>query len=718
MKKTAYLFLACLTFVSLNLHGAAQEQKKQSDKDWVVELKTILVELRAVVTDGQGRLVEGLTREDFEVREKGKLQDVGFFSEQRIGGLSIAQPVTVANVPGEVETAPKPKAPARSLLLMVDTINMSAPNVLRVKQSLKKLIDEQITDQDSVMVLTSSGMEGIPARFTRDRAMLRHFIDRIAVWGSPKSSYFSSSLAAAVRQENEDAINTAIKVLEAEEGLNTDNLGAQLLRQMAIGKASEVLSMSDYKRTSVLNTLQAAFGLMAHAPGQRVMFFYSDGFSMIDSRGNTGTHDVQAAVSRATRSGVVVYSINSRGLEGPIETDPTMPTLSVKGAGNDSTLSNTARATRTIDPGLIGRLNSYESASRKEAQDGMNALAADTGGAAFFRTNDMNRAVEKSFQENRVYYMVGYYPTTQGEGFREVSVRIKGHPDYTVRTQKGYLASDLGAKKEAGRKSPQQRLFAAMSQPLPETGLNVSAWADYLEVESDRAQVSIQVEIDGSNLNYHEESERARLALEVAVSIHDRTGRQVSSFIEKIKGGMPLDHLNEAKRSGFMYSKRVALKPGRYQVRVGVLEPETESIGTANSWVEVPDLSTGALALSSILLTPESDAQNAPSASQQWSATRSYKSPSVLVYYLMLYNAPSSVGSELTIQSEISQNEKIVYQSQENPVSSRMVGKDNKGMEIGGRLNLTLEPGFYELRVAVKDKKNRESRRSVAFAVE
>lgn len=706
MKKTAYLFLACLFLISLNLPGGAQEPKKKTEEDWVVELKTVLVELRAVVTDRQGRLVEGLTREDFEVREKGRLQDVGFFSELRTGGLSISQPVTVASVPDSVETSLRPGTPVRSVLLMVDTIHMSPSNVLRVKQSLKKFIDEQITDQDTVMLLTSSGMEGIPARFTRDRAMLRHFIDRIAVWGSTKSSYFSPYLAAAVKRENEDAIATAIKVLESEEGLNTDGLAAQMLRQMAIGRAGEVLAMGDYKRTSLLNTLQAAFGLMAHAPGQRLMFFYSDGFSMVDSRGNTETRDVQAAISRAVRSGVVVYSINSKGLEGPIDMDPTLPTLKINSV------------TGTIDSTLMGRLNSYLSASEKEAQDGMNALASDTGGAAFFRTNDMNRAVQKSFQENRVFYLVGYYPSTQGEGFREVSVRIKGHPDYNVRTQKGYLASDLGTKKEVARKSPQQRLFYAMSQPLPETELNVSACADYLEVESDKAQVSIQVEIDGSHLNYHEESDRARLALDVAVSIHDRTGRQVNSFIEKIKGGMPLDHLNEAKRSGFMYSKRVELKPGRYQVRVGVLDPETESIGTAISWVEVPDLSTGTLALSSILLTPESDAPKPPSASQQWNAVRSYKSPGVLVYYLMLYNAPSSTASELTIQSEISQNEKVVYQSEENPVSSRMVGRDNKGMEIGGRLNLTLEPGFYELRLAIKDKSNRQSRRSIAFAVE
>jgi hypothetical protein len=90
----------------------------------------------------------------------------------------------------------------------------------------------------------------------------------------------------------------------------------------------------------------------------------------------------------------------------------------------------------------------------------------------------------------------------------------------------------------------------------------------------------------------------------------------------------------------------------------------------------------------------------------------------MLVYYLMLYNAPSSVGSDLTIRSEIALNDKVIYESEPQPVSSRMMGKDNKGIEIGGQLNLDLEPGFYALRVEIKDKSNREFRRSVEFLVQ
>jgi len=702
MKDVNCLFLSALLVLSTSIAGAAQDQKKKAEQDWVVELKTILVELRAVVTDREGRLVQGLKKEDFELREKGRLQDISSFAEERVGPLAISQRVTLANVtPGE---PPPPAAePARSLLLFVDTVNMAGQNLLRVKQGLKKFVDEQVTDQDSVMIVTSGAMEGIPARFTRERNLLRYYIDRIAVSGSASTSYFTPSLAADVRRENPDAINLAIQVLESEEGLNRELLSPQMLKQMALGKAGDVLLQATFKRNSLLGTFRAAARLMSKAPGQRVMFLFSDGFSLFDSRGNVESQDLQQAISSAVRSGLVVYSINSKGLEPPAEIDASRRGPSIRG----------------FDPTMLGRLSSYASASEKEAQDGMNAIAKDTGGDAFFRTNDVNWALRKSFEGNNSYYALAYYPSTEGDGYRDIILRVKGHPEYGVRTQKGYLASDvLKNAKATAAKSPQQRLFDAIARPIPETAISVSASAHYLEVESDKAQVSIKLLIDGSHLTYHETGDRATLELEVGGAIYDRAGRLVTSFIEKIKGGVPQDRLSDVRGSGFSYTKRMELKPGYYQIRIGALEPESENIGTANAWVEVPDLAKGKLELSSVLLATAGEPQEPVGGTQQLDAIKAYKSGSMLVYYLMVYNAPSTTASDLTIRSEIALNDKVIYESEPQPVSARMLGRDNKGIEIGGQLNLDLEPGFYALRVEIKDKSNRELRRSVEFLVQ
>jgi VWFA-related protein len=713
MKNIGWVLIGSL-LLSTSVPGVAQDQKRQdqkkkADQDWVVELKSVLVELRAVVTDRQGHIVEGLKKEDFEIREKGRLQDLSFFAEQHIGPASISQRVVPANVTLPGEPPPPEFVPARSVLLFVDTLDLTGANLIRVKQSLKKFIAERLTDQDSVAIVTSGGIEGIPVLFTRDRHLLSYFINRIAVWDSTDRSYFSPLLAAAVRRDVDEAVDVAIALIIRELGLSTDPSGLQLSRQvlkaMASAKSEEVLALASFKRTSLLKSISAASELMSRAPGQRVLFLFSEGFSMIDSRGNTESSDLQQAISKAVRAGVVIYSIDAKGLEAPADTDASRRGLTVNSM--DGTLS----------PSLAGRAMSYISASEKEARDGITLIANDTGGAAFVRTNDINLALQKSFEANRIYYSLGYYPSSEGSGFREVTVVVKGHPEYSVRTQKGYLADDPGVKAKLTPKSPQQRLFQAMSQPIPETTLGVSARANYLEVENDKAQVSIQIEVDGKDLSYQEGSERAKIALELAGAIYDRRGRLVNSFIEKINGGVALEELEKVKRLGFTYNKRIELKPGFYQVRVGVLEPKTERRGTAASWVEVPDLSKGKLAMSSILLGAENDAEKAIADSSRWTAIKSYKTGTHLAYCVLIYNAPSSVGSDLTIQSEIAQNEKLVYESEPQPVSSRMISKDNKGIEVGGQLNLDLEPGFYELRVAIKDKSNHEFRRTVDFMV-
>src|SRR5215470_7681750 len=249
MKQRGRPFLSCLMVMALatSITAAPQDPQKKAEKDWVIELKTILVELRAVVTDNKGHLVQGLKKEDFELREKGHPQDIGSFAEERVGPISITQRVTLANV-----TPIEPPAPAReqarSLLLFVDSINMAGQNLLRVKQGLKKFIDEQMTDQDAVMIVTSGGMEGIPARFTRERNLIRHYIDKISSWNARRTSYFTPALAADVRRENPNAIKVAIKVLESEEGLRPDFMSPQMLRQMAVDRAGEVLAQASFKR--------------------------------------------------------------------------------------------------------------------------------------------------------------------------------------------------------------------------------------------------------------------------------------------------------------------------------------------------------------------------------------------------------------------------------------------------------------------------------------
>jgi hypothetical protein len=98
---------------------------------------------------------------------------------------------------------------------------------------------------------------------------------------------------------------------------------------------------------------------------------------------------------------------------------------------------------------------------------------------------------------------------------------------------------------------------------------------------------------------------------------------------------------------------------------------------------------------------------------------KSYKTGSLLVYYLVLYNIAEKEEGEMLMRSETLQGELVVYQSDWMPVSSRAVGREKRGIEIGGQVNLSLKPGVYELRISIKiAKSDKPTQRTVIFAVE
>ena len=709
---SAAFLLAVFVWASANAaqpRPFTQGQNQPPGKDEVVRLKTALVHIHAVVTDKQGKLVEELKKEDFELLDQGQRQDIGFFTEERIGGTPAEQPASGKNPIEAGKPAERSFTPLRSIVLFVDTLHLSAPNVLRAKQTLKQFVDERMTDRDVVLVVTSSGLFSGFEQFTQDRQLLHYLIDRITPWQASLDSRFTPYLAAMVKHGDNDALNVAIEVLQAEEGPSLAGLPRNMIRQIVEGKAGEVLAYAEHRRRSLLSVLKAVVEGLAGLPGQRLLMFLSDGFTMMDQSGWSGTGDLQSAISKAVRSGVRIYSLDAKGLQPPSEFD-----ASRRGVGGNS---------RTI-----GLLSSYMSASEGDLQDGMNALAADTGGKFFHNTNDLKGSLQKAVDDNRVYYVLAYYPSDLKDSrkFRRITVRVKNHPEYKVRAQSGYLISDFRKEeqKETAR-SPQQRLLQAIASPLPMTSIRVGAWASYLEVDSDAAQVSLQAWIDGAGLTYRAGGGRFQIELEVATVVYDRRGQPVTTRSETIRGNLRVEEVEIAKRDGLRYATRLTVKPGHYQVRIGISEKGAEHIGTAITWVEVPTIGRDKLALSNILLSEGSnEAEKRLTASSgggisPWLGVRYFTRGTFLVYQLMIYNAPSKdPESELVIQSEITRGGEVVYQSQPTPIASRVVGKEKKGILLGGQIKLALEPGIYELRISIGEARSkRKAQQAVTFGI-
>ena len=697
LRRRLFLSLAFLLGAVTLSDAQSQQGQKTGEQQEAIRVKTELIELRAVVTDRRGEVVRGLRREEFEVLENGKAQEVSFFSMVEVGGEAAALPAERRE-----EGARPAESPGRTVVLFVDTLHMSAQSLLRARQELRKFIDQKLTDRDMTAIVTSAGSLGVVEQFTRDRRILRYAVERLSPRAGSRASLFTPYLAAQVDRNDRDALEVAVNVYAAEERLDRND---PTIRQLVQARATQILSEATYLRRATLLTLREVVGRLSGMPGQRMIVAVSDGFTLLDQGGSTDTQDLQAVTSRATRSGVVIYSVDAKGLAPPAIFDAALGAM-------------------PLDP----RISSFSSMGERELENGLNALARDTGGEAFFNNNDTAGAMGQALADNRIYYALAYYPAGEEseKKYRKITIRVRNHPEYTVRAQRGYVPAELAKRAEAeAARTPQQRFVDAILAPLPESTIGVTAMADYLESPEDKAQVSLLLHIDGATLTYKEEDGRFRFEAEVVTMVFNSDGKRVDLKAETVRGSLTAERMAVAKQNGLQYRRRIALKPGLHQIRAGVREVGSERMGTAAAWVEAADLNRKRPAMSSLILAdalPELTAAPADSReplllSKVVQGIRYYRAGQSVIYFFRLYNA---VEAETSLQIELLREDKSLLTLPWQPVASRMVGRDAKGQTLGGQLVLPKMPaGLYELRISLRNEKNKRTiQRSVPFGIE
>jgi VWFA-related protein len=682
--------------------GAVQTGETQGE----VQLRGDLVEVRAVVTDKDGRPRDDLTKQDFEVRENGVARDISFFSVERTGGdAGPSSPSSFSSGPAPAGAAPgssaaQPAATPRTVVFFVDAANMPSPSVVRVKKSLGAYVDTRLSARDLAAVVSSGGSLGLEGQFTHDRALLRAAIEKISPRPASFSGGFTPYLAAEiVRESNPEALAAGIYLIREQEGIPPEmdadrpggSSGSMRLSLLARQRATEVLNEATRQRRIALASLRATVERLARAPGQRLLALVSDGFTLFDRDGGRDTDELKAVIARAVRSGVVIYSLSASGLE------------SGAFSGADDPLY-------TVPPQIYP---GYGTSSRRDLEDGVTALAKDTGGEVFRNTNDFGGALDKMLDANRVYYVLAYYPEEGGsKGPRTIEVRLKNRPGLSVRAQRGYDASTNDAVAAA---SP---VVDALTAPSPPTAIPVVARAELASGGEKGEVVALDVYVAGDVLQYTEQGEQRLFDLEVATAVFGETGASVETKVESLAGRLAPRALDLARANGFHVRREVALAPGRYQLRVAVREPATGRIGTASAWLDVPDVAAGRLALGGFTLSGSHDATGEVFAPRTPRGVRTYAAGDFLIYSAVAFNAGDEARASMRIA--ISQGERVLFRSAWEPLASRATGRGAGAVRLSGQLGLSAIPaGAYTLRVEVRDADGkRTAAADAAFAVD
>jgi VWFA-related protein len=767
-------YLECLVIVVLlcsitaipGQDDAAKIKPKEEPEIQKIKVETNLMEVRAVVTDRKGQNIESLKKEDFELLESDQPQEIGFFSISQLEGdrsRSAAAETGPQDREASLQKARErlSRPPVRTTLLFVDSLHLSFTSLNRVKDALRKFVKEKMTEQDVVSLVTTSQTFGAAQLFTRDKELLNYAIERIRLGPVAHESLLTPVLASEVLSDRIDAVRQAVDIMRQEKNIEC---GCDLLRTLARSEAMRVISEASFARKATFSILKDYAEFMERLPGKRMIVVFSDGFTLRDSDMGIHTEQLQPAIDRAVRSGVVIYSIDAKGVAG-------LPTIDVSknmrrtyadtykrdnefASSNPGESQSSAQTKAEIeacreaaycpnDPNYCdsrcfipppGQLENFLHLSEREVQNGLVAMADQTGGNMYANHNNLDIPLAQAFDANRFYYVLSYYLPRGSDPrkFRSIKVRVRNHPEYTVRTARGYSLSETAETLAAdAAKTPQQRLIKAMGAPFPLTDLGVSAQADFMEGETDDKQVSLTAYFDGDRFQYQEKEQRKVIGLEILYAVYDSSGKQMNAISANVEGKLTPEGMAQAKTSGFRFSQRLALKPGVYQMRVGVREEGTDRMGTAATWIEVPEIVSGKLEMSSLALRNPLETDSTAKEGINVSELEQIKIVQGIPlfarndfcdYSFRVYpGGPASANPDLQWMSELSRDGKPVKQEPWRPVPQEDRNVDNKGwFDLDGEVDLSgFTPGIYELRVSVKDaKSNKTVQRTAVFDVE
>lgn len=685
-----------------------------------------LVELDVVVTDGKDHPLTDLGPEDFEVVEEGRPQPIthfapGFVARPR-GNASAGGPT-----PGPA-AFPDAGPRARHLVLVVDDYHLEPEDLSSVRAALLRFIDGQLAAGDQAMVVAASGSLGALQQFTADRDVLRRAVSRLRVQNRsfrapvdvPRITDYQAELIEVGDQEALDLAAKEIMVAALPgRAESTQRKQAQTLAEgRARVLARQIVSMTSRVTSLTLSSLERLVRGLLPVRGRKVVALFSSGFFLGPER-QSSRRDLQVIADAAARSGVVLYTIDARGL---IAT----PAIGDARVGGSYDI--------TSNPGARERI---EMRGLEAARDGLNALALDTGGLAFFNRNDLEGSLKRVLEDSATYYRLGFEPQSSPRDgrFRKLEVRVRGRSGLRVRTASGYFvrasAPAATGKPAASPEEEASRLLrTALDSSYPLRALPVELTADFVGTNAGDILVATAC-LDAAHLRFEPTGDgHEAAAFDLVGVVVDDEGKAVSQFSDRVDLRLTPESKERALRNGLTYRKTLAVRPGLLQARVAVRADRSGLLGSASQWVEVPDRTGPSLSLSSVLLLAEGeDAAPAPPTARgslsfdrprQTQVSRRFPRGGHLDYWLVVYDRgkPGAASPvDVVVERQLLSGSTILTRSVPSPV----LAEGPSGLPVvSGRLRLdALAPGDYELRLVVSDRSARATAtRSLRFTVE
>ncbi len=634
------------------------------------------VEVDAVVRDDQGRFVRDLRRDEIQILENGKPQDLTTF-------FLVEIPVTRPERPLFTERAIEPDVrtnvgtlDGRVYVLFLDDVHTSVMRSTHVRRAAREFIERNFGANDVAAVVHASGRQDAGQEFTSNPRLLLAAIDQF--------------MGRKLRSPTFERI---------------DDYYRQMRMSGTIESIKDPLAFERaYNARALLESVGNISTLLAGVSGRRkALLMFSEGIDyditdfMNQQDAMTIINETRDSVSAATRANVSIYTIDPRGLS--TYADDAMEMQPPTDADPKFKLDMT---------GLMDE--------NRVAQDSLRTLAEGTGGFASLSSNDFAPAFDRIVDENSRYYVLGYYPTNvkRDGSFRKIDVKTT-RPGVTVKARRGYVAprgkapSPKGIEAKAGT-SP--ALTEALNSPLQTGGLQIVVNATPFRGEAPNAAVALVTQTAPvQGMAFTEKDGKYTTKIEVSAIAVDPQGKVRGGMRDTVDLSLRPETYQRVQQAGFRVQSRLEVPPGRYQLRVAVREGGGK-IGSVYYDLVVPDfakepLSMSGLVLSSALAGSVPTAGTIPEIKDILpgppTAARAFSTRDQLAVLAEVYDNQGQAAHRVEIATSLRANDgRVAFSTSETRSSSELGGRTG-GYGYTAVIPLgDLAPGLYVLRVEAK----------------
>ncbi len=708
---SAFVFL--LAFVSF-AQTPTPTPKLVAEDDDVVKISTTLIQVDVTVTDKNGKIITDLKPEDFKISENGEKQEITNFSFVSASSELPQTPVK-SKENEKLSNVPLPPVPLKSdqvrrtIALVVDDLGLSFESVYQVRRALRKFVDEQMQANDLVAIIrTGSGM-GALQQFTTDKRQLYAAIENVK-WNSLGRGGIGAftPLEATPLEQSQAAGNTTVTQEDLEE------------------ERKQLQDFNDFREdvfsVGTLGAINFVVKGMNDLPGRKSIMLFSDGFAICSPENPDRCARIIDSVRKLTdlsnRAAVSIYSFDARGL------------LTTGITAQDNTSGVSAER--------IQNLSNTRSGEIFDKQEGLAYLASETGGRTFFNSNDINRGLEKALEDQKGYYLIGYQPDSdtfdaKTRRFNKLKIEVN-RKDVSVRYRSGFFGvTDEQIKKPTNQTAAQQ-IYTALNSPFAASGIALRLNTLFGNDKQQGSFVRSLLHVNAKDLKFVDEAGGKKAVFDVLAISFGEDGAMIDQIAKTYTINAKGDAYQKLLNEGFVYYFTFPVKkPGAYQYRVAIRDGASEKIGSANQFIEVPNLKRARLTISGIILEnltvaqwqkfgdsaeqTTSSSNSAPYETNSMSDTalRKFKRNTILRYGFEVYNAKLDASQKLnlTTQIRIFRDGKIIFEGKNAPFEL-LEQTDLQRAKSAGALILgkDMAAGDYVLQLIVTDNLAKEKRRT------